>query len=216
MSKLITLEGRKVNRLTVVSKAYQDKYKHWYWNCKCECGNDTIVAGCDLRSGKAISCGCYKRGRASELNKTHGMKKTRLYNVWARMKQRCINPKAPEYDNYGGRGIRVCCEWLDAPESFFDWAERTGYNSMAKRGECTLERLDVDGDYEPSNCKWATAVEQNNNRRNNRKLEYNGETHTIAQWSRKLGIKKETLCARLRYGWSVEKALTTKVRNKKG
>ena len=201
--KLIDLTGQKVNRLTVLRKADSDKYGHPRWLCRCECGNEVTVSGGDLRTGKAHSCGCWRKERMENLNKIHGHKKDRLYNIWARMKQRCENPKLHDYRHYGGRGIAVCDEWQSF-EPFYNWAMSNGY-----RDDLTIDRIDVNGNYEPSNCRWATMRVQANNKRRNHLITFNGETHTIAEWSRITGINKSTIRNRIAlYGWNTEKALT--------
>lgn len=121
---------------------------------------------------------------------------------------RCNNPKNDAYVWYGGRGISVCVEWEDYL-TFRDWALKNGYSD-----ELSIDRIDVNGDYCPQNCKWSTFIDQCNNRRSNRFLEFNGETLSISQWGRKLGIRPQTINSRLRMGWSVEKALTTEVAHK--
>lgn len=204
--KLIDLTGLKVNRLTVLRRADSDKYGHPRWICRCDCGNEVRVLGSDLRIGKAQSCGCWRKERMGELNKTHGHKNDRLYNIWGRMKQRCENPKYYKYKDYGGRGIAVCDEWRLDFHAFYEWALSHGYEDGL-----TLERVDNDKGYCPDNCRWATRKEQNNNRRSNRRITYNGETHTIAEWSKITGIKQGTIRNRIAlYGWPVEKALTKK------
>lgn len=141
---------------------------------------------------------------------THGMTKTRLYREWLSMKQRC-NPENTNYSrNYSRRGIVVCSEWSENFEAFRDWAMSNGY-----RDDLSLDRINVNGNYEPSNCRWASRSEQQNNKRNNRFITYNGKTQTPQQWSEEIGISKGTIRARLRSGWSVEKTLTEKLRSEK-
>lgn len=203
--KLIDLTGQKVNRLTVLSKAGSDKYGHPRWLCLCECGNEVVVLGSDLRIGKAHSCGCWRKERMGELNKIHGHKKDRLYNIWALMLQRCENPKSAQYNRYGGRGITVCSEWKDF-KLFYEWAMANGYKE-----DLTIDRRENDKGYSPDNCRWITMQAQKNNKSSNHLITYNGETHTIAQWSRITGIGKSTIRNRIAlYGWPVEKALTKK------
>lgn len=131
---------------------------------------------------------------------THGRTKTSTYNIWLSMRQRCINPNNQAYDRYGGRGIKVCDRWLHSFENFLaDMGERP-------RG-LTLERIDNDGDYGPGNCRWATYKEQGCNQRSNNRLTFQGETLTVAQWARKLGVRDQFLRVRLSRGWSVEETL---------
>lgn len=133
----------------------------------------------------------------------HGMGNTRLYHIWKSMKQRCNNPKCINYHNYGGKGITVCDEWDDFIQ-FKDWAMKAGY-----KDNLTIDRIESSGNYCPDNCRWVTYKIQNNNKNNNIMIEYNGEVHTISEWSNIIGIKMQTLWRRLKSGWSIEKALTT-------
>ena len=121
--------------------------------------------------------------------------------VWLEMRQRCKNPKHHSYKNYGGRGIEVCKEW-DSYKTFRDWAAMTGYNANAKRGECTLDRIDPNGNYEPLNCRWVSMRVQQNNRRNNHYITVNGITRTLAEWAEVTGIKRKTSQKRIEKGWS--------------
>lgn len=132
----------------------------------------------------------------------HGGRYTRLYNIWLNMKQRCSNPKASHYEYYGGRGISVCREWRDSFSSFREWAISNGYNE-----KLTLDRIDRDEDYCPGNCRWITQMEQMSNTSRNIMLTYKGDTHSLSEWSRILGVPYGTLKSRYRYGWSVERIL---------
>ena len=137
--------------------------------------------------------------------------KDRLYKIYVHMCRRCYYKKYEFYHRYGGRGITVCDEWLNSYEKFKKWALANGYKEDAPKGECTLDRIDVNGNYEPNNCRWVNNKSQANNRTNNRVITYRNETHTLAEWSEILGIKYETLAARLnKYKWSVEQAFSTK------
>ena len=139
---------------------------------------------------------------------THGETKTRLHKIWESMHERCYNKNHKYFGNYGGRGIYVCGEWSDYIH-FRDWALNNGYAE-----DLTIDRKDVNGNYTPSNCRWITMKEQQNNKRTNRCISMNGETHTMSEWSEIIGIKKTTLKERLNSGWSVEKSLTTPVRKR--
>ena len=130
----------------------------------------------------------------------HGEIKTRLYKVWNTMKQRCNDPNGKEYHRYGGRGIRVCDEWLTYT-NFRDWAMENGYDKNAAYGKCTLDRIDNDGNYEPSNCRWISLAEQCNNRVSRHTYTYRGETLTISEWSKRTGIAFHTLFYRIKKGW---------------
>lgn len=139
---------------------------------------------------------------------THHETKTRLHKIWESMHSRCENPNHKHYANYGGRGIRVCDKWNEYVP-FRDWAIKAGYND-----NLTLDRIEVNGNYEPSNCRWATIREQQNNKRSNRLVQFNGVSHTISEWSGIVGIKKTTIKERLNAGWTIEKVLTEPVRQR--
>lgn len=136
---------------------------------------------------------------------------SRLYNVWAGMKARCFCKNHRLYKHYGGRGITVCKEWLDY-ETFKEWAINNGYTGDGDRRTCTIDRVDVNGNYEPSNCRWASVYEQLNNKRTNVKISYKGETKTLSQWAATLGINYSTMTNRYVRGWSVERMLTQPVK----
>lgn len=142
---------------------------------------------------------------------THGKRHTRIYKTWTDMKSRCLNPNRPKYKRYGGRGITICEEWLNSFEAFYDWAMANGY-----REDLTIDRIDNDGNYEPSNCRWITLAEQAANKSTNHFITHEGMTFTIAEWARRINVRREVLKDRIcRYGWSPERALTTPVRSHK-
>lgn len=211
------LVGEKFGRLTVLSQAndYVSKKGQHYamWNCVCECGVQVSVRGDSMKNGISKSCGCYSSDVTAKRNRKHDCNKkgqrTRLYNIWAQMHSRCSHASRWDYKHYGGRGIRICQEWLDFI-SFKEWAERHGYNDSL-----TLDRIDPDLNYTPENCRWATNQEQQNNRRNNHYMTYNGETHSMADWARIVNIPYSTLRSRKNnLGWSDEAALSTPVIHK--
>ena len=138
-------------------------------------------------------------------SKSHGLSKTHLYNIWCGMVSRCKNK---EYSNYGGRGIKVCEEWTGNHgfENFYEWAIKAGYDETKSRAEQSIDRIDVDGDYCPENCRWASYVTQQNNRRNNKLIEYRGDIKTLAEWCRELEIGYSKTELRLSRGWSVKDA----------
>lgn len=211
------LSGLQFGNLTVIKEVEKPKhiksiYGH-YWLCRCKCGNETIVDTSSLTRthGSVKSCGCLARQITSEYMRkkktTHGMTGSRLYNIWAGMKARCYNPACKEYPLYGRRGIRMCPEWKESFEEFCKWALPAGYDETAKRGQCTLDRIDVNGNYCPENCRWVDQKTQCNNTRKNRRITCNGETHTISEWSDITGLSQGTICDRLKYGWSIQEVL---------
>lgn len=212
MGRFKDLTGMRFGRLTVVELVddyVSPKGKHRkQYKCLCDCGTEKVIIGENLSRGLTLSCGCLQKERGAEANRTHGDTDSRLYNVWCAMKRRCLNPNVPEYPLYGGRGIKICDEWMEYP-NFYNWSYETGYDPNAPRGQCTLDRIDVNKGYCPENCRWVTQQEQMNNVRYNHYETYNGETHTIAEWARIYNIPYYRLEQRLtRYGYNIEQALT--------
>ena len=205
--------GERFGRLTVIERAESyinpNGTPRTAWKCKCDCGNEVVVLAQSLSNGATKSCGCLKKERVHEICRTHGelvykKKRTRLYCIWENMKRRCFNPKNQFYYCYGGRGITVCDEWKDSFEAFREWAYSSGYDEYL-----TIDRVNVDGNYEPDNCRWVTMKEQSNNKRTSHFLTFNGETKTIAQWSEATGFSYPTLFMRIKRGLSAEETLLT-------
>lgn len=187
------LTGKKFNRLTVLElDRKEQKYTKtgkkdghfYYWKCQCDCGKIITVWSGHLISGHTRSCGCQKIEELIQRRTTHGLSYTRLCATFRRMKQRCYNKNDKKYYCYGARGIKICDEWLKDPRNFYDWALSNGYKE-----DLSIDRIDVNGNYEPSNCRWADSIIQANNRTTNRYIEMDGEKLTLAQWCRKLNIK---------------------------
>ena len=161
----LSLKGEVFGRLTVLDYAYTDKHGKTMWKCKCECGNEVVVVGSHLKNGHTQSCGCIQKESIIKWSQKHGKRHTRLYYVWLDMKTRCENPKVNSYKNYGGRGVKICEAWRNSFQAFHDWAMSNGYDPNAKRGDCTLDRIDVNGNYCPDNCRWVDMKVQNSNKR---------------------------------------------------
>lgn len=189
------ITGQRFNRLTVIrflDKEERSSRQH-NWLCKCDCGNYVKADASCLKMGTQKSCGCLKeeaKQRIGEVNRKYKHSNKRLYSVYMAVKDRCYNEKCRSYPNYGGRGIKMWPGWLgeNGYDAFAEWAFAIGYDPDAPRGECTLDRIDVNGDYCPENCHFIPNQEQQNNRRDNVVFEYNGETHTMTEWSRILNI----------------------------
>lgn len=193
MSRIIDLVGKAFERWLVLSQA-TDKAPIM-WNCRCACGTERPVAGGDLKRGLSKSCGCLMRELAADRWSSHGLSRHPANNTWRKMKHRCTNPANDGYALYGGRGISVCEEWSSF-EGF--WADM---GSTWKPG-LSIDRIDTDGNYEPSNCKWSTPMEQANNRRTNNLVTLpDGRTMTITEAAREHGLKPVSVMARIRYGW---------------
>ena len=204
------ITGKRVGRLIVSKKAGRTK-RGVSWLCKCDCGNEKVVCGADLRSGKTKSCGCLSdEARKMPKKVTHGLSRTRIYREYRSMFSRC----KPNYHNsnvYYEKGITVCDEWTGNGgfENFYEWAMNNGYSD-----ELSLDRINVNGNYEPSNCRWITMKEQQSNRSDNVFVEYMGETKTLKQWCNELGLSYGMVKARRRNGWTVPELFSPKKKNK--
>lgn len=167
--------------------------KRRIWKCRCRCGNETVVSENNLKNGSTKSCGCWKKTRFKEFNTKHGGAKIgqtdRLYGIWKNMKRRCSSPKDSHYEVYGKKGVCVCNEWQDY-SNFKEWAYANGYDEAAEYGQCTIDRIDNDGDYCPDNCRWVNRVVQANNTSRNRYVEFEGKKLTIAEFARAMNIDK--------------------------
>lgn len=199
------LTGRKFGRLTALHQTGERKNNKAVWMCKCDCGNEYKVIGTQLTSGNTKSCGC--------IVKKHGMFGTRIYNVWHTMKERCYVKSQTSYPNYGGRGIKVCDEWQEFIP-FMEWAYANGYDENAPRGQCTLDRIDPNGNYEPNNCRWVNSSVQANNKNTNVFIEYNGKLDTLTNHARNAGIKPTLAEDRMLKGKNVEEIFSKEKLNK--
>lgn len=194
------LTGMRFGKLTVIEYLGR-KHHSSYWKCQCDCGNIVECYYGNLKRGTTTSCGCMRSFYARQSRNCHGESTSRLYKEWSTMKGRCYNKNASGYERYGGRGIRVCKEWGEY-WPFREWAYSHGYED-----NLSLDRIDVDGDYSPDNCKWITMFDQQSNKRTNRFIEYGGQKKTISQWARYLGIGTGAIRYRLSAGWSPEECL---------
>lgn len=173
MSKRIDLTGKRFGRLVVVKFTGKRRGTNALWKCVCDCGNTAIVVSSELQRGRTRSCGCLHREVAKKMSTKHGLWKHPLNKVWITIKQRCYNPNCAQYPYYGRRGIKVCDKWKDSFKAFYDWAINNGY----KKG-LTIDRIDDEGNYEPSNCQWITKSE--NTRRAHTGIKHNGDgTHAL-------------------------------------
>lgn len=182
--------GQKFGKLTVIEPVY--KNDRWLWRCRCECGNETIAWPNLLIRGKQKSCHCGKSKTFHEMKYIHGESHTRLNNIWSGMKKRCDNKNSISYNLYGGRGIKYCKEWSEYIP-FKNWALENGYND-----DMTLERIDVNGNYCPENCKWVTIDEQAKNKRNTIRLEIDGVTKCLKDWCEIYGKNYRKVYSRIR------------------
>ena len=219
------LSGTTIGRLHIDEYYGKDSNYGIYYKCTCECGTQLIVSATSIKCGDSVSCGCYHKDQLSEILTKHGLTSHPLYWILNNMKNRCYKSKHPEYHNYGGRGITICDEWLDKENgfmNFYNWSMKNGYEEGL-----TIDRIDVNGNYEPSNCRWVDIKIQNINRRTNRlislvidystigkgKIIY---TFTVSEWSRITKIPYKSILRRIiNYGWSVEKTLSS-ITNRNG
>lgn len=202
MGKLNDLTGKKFGRWTVIKRVKNSEQSRIpRWLCRCECGNESIVYGSTLKSGESQSCGCLQRELLSKRRISHGMTKTRQYGIWVNMRDRCQNSTHQSYQDYGGRGIKVCKKW----ETFEGFWEDMG---STYKDDLSIDRIDNNGDYEKENCRWATNIEQNNNRRICKNFTYREVTDTIPNLCRIFNKNYENVRKRInRHGWDINRAM---------
>lgn len=210
--KKIDLTGKRFGKLVAVKSYYDQKKKITFWECECDCGNICNVRANRLIHGRTKSCGCLRKDSNIKNKTTHGMTKTRIYDIWSGMKKRCYNPTNNNYLYYGKRGIGVCEEWKGSFESFYDWAINNGYQE-----NLSLDRIDNDKNYCPENCRWASIKEQNNNRGVSINITYNGKTQNLSEWCKELKLSYITVYQRItKYGYTFEEAITEPSHNRSG
>lgn len=200
MGKKLDLGGKTFGRLLVLSEcAERNQDGLVIWRCRCDCGKEVLVAGASLKKGGTKSCGCRRLDHLRALGgrkRTHGKSTEPIYQVWRSMVKRCHLPSASGYKNYGGRGIKVCEAWMDFQAFYADMGDApTGLS---------IDRIDVNGDYEPSNCRWATQKQQSENRRNSRRVDVCGQQIPLREAAKQLGIPPHTLYWRVKRGISSE------------
>ena len=210
--------GQRFGKLTVIGLDHIQNYtrkdngrnqRFFFYRCVCDCGKETVVQKSDLTKGGTKSCGC---GMNPII---HGQTGTRLFIVWEGMKRRCNAKKGINYKNYGKRGIKVCDEWQEF-QPFYDWAMANGYDENAKRGQCTIDRIDNNKGYSPDNCRWVNQTVQARNTRKNRLITYNNETHCISEWAEIFNISPNVLYTRIFINkWDIERALTQSTERRK-
>lgn len=213
--KKLDLVGKKFGRLTVLRFSNMNKHHKSCFVCKCDCGNEIITVGAGILSGNTLSCGCLKKDTWQKVIRKHNLYNTKLYKTYHNMKNRCNNKDTKDYYLYGGRGIKICKEWSDPKNgfiNFYEWSLKNGFGD-----KMSIDRIDVNGDYSPENCRWATTEQQARNKRTNHLISYNGETHCIREWEELLGVNKHSIQTRITNGWDIKSALTKNIeRIKKG
>lgn len=191
--KIKDLTGKKFGMLTVIGLQDTNSRKT-YWACQCDCGNIKVVRSDSLQSGAIRSCGCMKKAQ-EKINLTkhhsHKMSGTRIYHIWRGMKDRCYNVHSPSYYRWGGRGITICDEWKDNFSAFYSWAMENGYSE-----NLTIDRIDNNGNYEPSNCRWATMEEQSRNRQSNVVIQIGNSKRTLKEWCEIFELEYGTILER--------------------
>lgn len=205
MPTFIDMTGQRIGRLTVIRRNGR-KGHNTGWLCRCDCGKEITVAGQYLRNGQTMCADCKNK---NERFWKHGMSKTRLFNIWGHMKNRCNQPKCDNYENYGGRGITVCDEWNNDFNAFAEWAYANGYDESL-----TIDRIDVNGNYEPSNCRWATKKQQANNMRKTHYVETPDGVMTISEAAEKYNLTYACLLYRYNKGEKGEKLVRESARPK--
>ena len=206
MSKFIDIKGKKYNRWTVLSLDRIEN-KRAYWLCECECGTQRVISSSSLRCGNSKSCGCLHKENVKRT--INGLSKTKLYRNYSNIKQRCYNPKFSLYKNYGGRGIVMCDEWLNNFMSFYNWAINNGY-----KDNLTIDRIDVNGNYEPNNCRWILMDNQYYNRTDNVYYVVNNNKKCLAELCKEYNMPYQTVRKRLERGENILNALTKPISKK--
>ncbi len=204
------LTGRRYGRLVVIGRSKErGNCNQVRWDCICDCGNTHSASTQSLSGGHTKSCGCFNRERHTK----HGESRSdnKLYRAWSRIRERCNSPSYYHFKDYGGRGIKVCDEWEESYQAFRDWAVANGY----KEG-LSIDRIDVNGNYEPSNCRWVTLAEQQRNKRTTKYITYMGETKSVPEWCDIYNLDQGNVRRRLLNGWNPEECLFGRKGNEHG
>jgi hypothetical protein len=201
MSKAHDLTGRRYGLITVIERDRTDQRKDARWICKCDCGTTKSLFAMQIKTGKTVSCGCQIASQARARALRHGLTKTSEHRSWSSMNSRCNNPNHHAYEQYGGRGIKICARWKSFELFLSDMGPRPSLSH-------TLDRINNDGDYEPGNCRWATKEEQRLNNSYVRIIEIDGVTRRLSEWARVSGIPFDVLSKRLNAGWDPKRAIT--------
>lgn len=201
MPKSADLTGQKFSRLTAIEPTMERRNGRIMWRFMCECGNEILAQGSSVALGNTRSCGCLKLEAITALKLSHGKCHTRLYRIWCRIKQRCLNDKCSDYGYYGGKGITICARWAD---SFAAFAEDVGDS-----GHLTLDRINNEKGYEPGNVRWATRKQQSDNSRKPKWVEIDGRRLNYSDWARELGMRECSITMRIKRGMTPEQAVTT-------
>lgn len=210
MCKVKDITGKKFHRLTAIKRVGSNKEGRAIWLCKCDCGKEIVVSGVLLRNGAVKSCGCLQLEKLAKAVKKHGLTNHRLYNIYTHIKQRCNNPNCKQYIWYGAKGIKIYSEWNKNFETFYEWSINNGYQD-----DLTIDRIDVNGNYEPANCRWVDMKVQQNNRGNNHNVTINGVKHTLSEWARINNISIHTIRNRLARKWSDIEAVSTPINRRR-
>lgn len=209
--KYTDLTNKKFTRLTAICRTDNNTYEPM-WKCQCDCGKIKIVRARNLLSGTTKSCGCLQKEIVKNANTTHGKSNTRLFNIWQNIKRRCYNKNYKYYSYYGGKGIIMCEEWKNSFQAFYEWSIKNDYSDTL-----TIDRINSDKNYEPSNCRWVNRLVQQNNRKSNHKFTINGETKTIMEWCKIYNVPYERTRRRVvNEHWDIIDALTTPKLNRNG
>ena len=201
IGKIKDITNQRFGKFIALKYKYCKKGEGAMWECICDCGKTAIVSGHNLRLGRIKSCGCLKHETAPHT--IHNLSNTKIYNAYCAMIQRCYNENNKNYKDYGGRGIKICDEWLQDFMNFYNWA--------INNGKLTIDRVDNNRGYEPNNCRWVTMKVQSMNRRNNLKFKYKGKERTVKELANIAGITEKQFRHRLERGWSIFRIINTPI-----